>query len=172
MCFHAFFKRSLFLSTGNLIHFILGDQDSRAFGSMGSSNFSKIIFTIRSLCLIGFPFSLGFYSKDSIIGNSLSSINSVIITVFIISCCFTVCYRFRVIYIRFYNNPSSPSNISFTEELFFYLPVTTLFLCRVFLGNYFFFFYTSPYLFSLTERFTGILIIVRGIIIFKYLPRN
>lgn len=27
--FHAFFKRVLFLSTGNLIHFIFGAQDSR-----------------------------------------------------------------------------------------------------------------------------------------------
>jgi len=54
--FHAFFKSSLFLSTGRIIHLIFGEQDSRDFGSLGISNFSKLIFLVRGLRLMGFPF--------------------------------------------------------------------------------------------------------------------
>ncbi len=70
---HAFFKSSLFLATGRLIHSLLGGQDCRIFGSLGGSYFSKIVFIVRSLRMCGFPFLLGFYSKDSILGVFLSN---------------------------------------------------------------------------------------------------
>src|ERR1700759_3084098 len=67
MIIHAFFKSILFLRTGSLMRVLGGGQDSRFFGGSGFSFFSFLYFLVRGLCLIGFPFYIGFYSKDYII---------------------------------------------------------------------------------------------------------
>jgi len=67
---HAFFKRMLFLRTGSLIRQIVGGQDSRFYGRSILNYGSFIYFRVRRLCLAGFPFFLGFYSKDFIISSS------------------------------------------------------------------------------------------------------
>lgn len=66
MIIHAFFKSMLFLNTGSLISDLLGGQDSRSYGG-GFSFGAFSCFVVRSLCLIGFPFYIGFYSKDTIL---------------------------------------------------------------------------------------------------------
>lgn len=168
--FHAFFKRSLFLSTGRIIHYLLGDQDSRNFGSLGSSFFSKLLFFIRSLSLIGFPFSLGFYSKDTILGEILFSRFNLISFLFLFGCCFTVAYRARLIYMGFIGFPSFFSSFSFGDDKFFYLPVIILYFFCVFIGNYFFFYFIPPVVFSFMEVFFGLLVIRVGLFLFKLSP--
>lgn len=168
--FHAFFKRCLFLSTGNLIHFILGCQDSREFGGFGSSGFSKILFIIRVLSLSGFPFSLGFYSKDTLIGGEIFFSNGVFSFIFFMSCFFTVCYRFRIIYIAFFIFPSFQSSLSFIDEVFYYFPVIVLYLFNIFIGNFFFINFLPPLFFSFYEFFLGLFIVFIGLIFFKLFP--
>nr|YP_009192677.1 NADH dehydrogenase subunit 5 [Tyrophagus longior]ALP46621.1 NADH dehydrogenase subunit 5 [Tyrophagus longior] len=111
--FQAFFKSSLFLSTGNLMHYLGGNQDSRNFGSLGFSFFSKLIFSMSSLSLMGFPFSLGFYSKDTIMGELLFTYFTFSSFVFILSCCFTVAYSIRLVYMGFMMFSSFFSTTSF-----------------------------------------------------------
>jgi len=67
---HAFFKRMLFLSTGSLIGQMGGSQDSRFYGRDIFNYISYIYFLVSCFCLSGFPFLIGFYSKDAIISNS------------------------------------------------------------------------------------------------------
>lgn len=169
--FHAFFKSSLFLSTGNLMHYLLGDQDSRSFGSLGSSSFSKIIFSLSCLRLIGFPFSLGFYSKDRIIGDLLFSSFSLVSFLFVVSCCFTVAYRVRLIYMGFTGFPSFSSLGSFLDDGFFYFPLLFLFLMCLFVGNFFFFYFIPPVVFSFFDFFLGVIIIIRGYTLFLISPK-
>jgi len=130
--FHAFFKSCLFLSTGSLIHFFFGDQDSRNFGSLGLSFFSKLYFTIRVLRLAGFPFSLGFYSKDSVL--SLVSYSRVggFSFLFFVGCCFTVSYRVRLVYMAFFRFSTFPVLPMFYEDFCFF----SLFLLFFFLLFY------------------------------------
>jgi len=168
--FHAFFKSSLFLSTGNLIHYLLGDQDSRNFGSLGSSFFSKMIFSISNLSLMGFPFSLGFYSKDTIIGILLFDNFSYISFLFLLRCCFTVAYRFRLIFMGFIMFPSFSCRLRFVEDTYFYYPILFLYVTCVFFGNFFFFFFLPPLCFSFLDFFFGLFIIFFGFIFFIYFP--
>jgi len=58
------------------MHYMMRGQDSRNFGSLGSSYVFKLFFVVRGLSLIGFPFSLGFYSKDTILGSLLFDFSS------------------------------------------------------------------------------------------------
>lgn len=109
--FHAFFKRSLFLSTGNLMHYLFGGQDSRNFGSLGCSFFSKVIFFLSCMSLMGFPFSIGFYSKDAILGSMGDLGGGFCYFLFIFSCCFTVAYRIRLIFMGFFLFPSFPVSV-------------------------------------------------------------
>ena len=171
MVFHAFFKSSLFLSTGNLIHYIGGDQDSRDFGSFGFSFSSKLIFSMSCLSLIGFPFSLGFYSKDRIIGDLLFSSFTFSSFVFFLGCCFTVAYRFRLIYMGFMISPSFFSSTSYLEDFYFFLTILLLYLPCVALGNFFFFNFLSPIVFSFLDFSIGLFIIFFGFIFFKNSPQ-
>lgn len=168
--FHAFFKSCLFLSTGSMIHLLLGDQDSRNFGSLGLSNFSKILFSMRSLSLIGFPFSLGFYSKDRILGEMLFSLSRFSSFMFAFGCCFTVAYRVRLVSIAFYGFPTFFSNLLFKEDKFFYFPIVSLYFFCIFVGNFFFLNFLPPVLFSFLDFFVGIFIIMGGFLFFFISP--
>ena len=64
---HAFFKASLFLGAGSIIHAIIDEQDIRKMGKfLNYLPFTYICIFIGSLAIIGFPFLTGFYSKDII----------------------------------------------------------------------------------------------------------
>jgi len=168
--FHAFFKSSLFLSTGNLIHFILGGQDSRDFGSFGFSFSSKFIFSMSCFSLMGFPFSLGFYSKDSIIGEILFSLFSLYSFLFFLGCCFTVSYSLRLIFMGFINFPSFFFNRGFIEDVFFFVSILFLYTPCVFIGNFFFFYFCPPVSFSFLDFFLGVVIIIGGVLLFYFTP--
>ena len=69
---HAFFKALLFLAAGLAIHAVVGEQDIRKLAGIGKlMPFTKVVFLIGSLALVGiFPFA-GFFSKDSILAAAL-----------------------------------------------------------------------------------------------------
>jgi len=65
---HAFFKALLFLGSGSVIHALSGEQDLRNMGGLRT----KIPWTFgtmlcAALAIAGFPFTSGFFSKDSIL---------------------------------------------------------------------------------------------------------
>lgn len=169
--FHAFFKSTLFLSTGSLIHFLIGDQDSRVFRGFFISFFCKLFFLIRCLCLIGFPFSLGFYSKDFILGGLLYLNNSSLICyIFVLSCSLTVSYRIRLLIIRFSKYIRFNPFINFRERKVFFCGVLVIFLLTVFIGDFFFFYFIPVnFLFSFFELFVGVLVFCGGIFVYLLL---
>lgn len=71
---HAFFKALLFMTAGSVIHALSGEQDIRRMGGLGKR--MKVTGTtalIGTLAIAGVPFLSGFFSKDAILGATLTS---------------------------------------------------------------------------------------------------
>lgn len=65
---HAFFKASLFLGAGAIIHSLSGEQDMRKMGGLlRKTPVTAIAMLFAYLAIIGFPGFSGFFSKDLIL---------------------------------------------------------------------------------------------------------
>ena len=65
---HAVFKSLLFLCSGFFIHCFLGNQDIRFMGGLViQCPYISSCFCVCFMCLCGFPFFSGFYSRDFVI---------------------------------------------------------------------------------------------------------
>jgi NADH-quinone oxidoreductase subunit L len=107
---HAFFKALLFLSAGIAIHAIVGEQDIRKLAGIGKlMPFTKIVFLIGSLALVGIPPFAGFFSKDSILAAGLDrGWYGILITVVgLVGAFLTGVYAFRLYFIVFTGEPSA-----------------------------------------------------------------
>jgi NADH-ubiquinone oxidoreductase chain 5 len=124
---HAFFKSILFLRTGSLMGQMGGLQDSRFYGSSSFSFGSFIFFLVSCFCLGGFPFFLGFYSKDFIISSFSFMEGSFFYIVFLFGCFLTVSYRFRLVLRAYFYFYKYESYFFFFERFEFFLFVFFLF---------------------------------------------
>lgn len=148
MSLHAFFKSMLFLSAGFLIFRYGGFQDFRVCMGGGFAGWCFVFFVTRSLCLCGFPFLLGFYSKDTILSTMPSVGRWFLSFVFFASCVVTVLYSVRVVSILFLGNIRSLV-VSYREESnFFFVPsLALLFFCSLGGGCFFWYFLSDCYFF-------------------------
>lgn len=138
ICIHAFFKSLLFLRTGSLIFNLRGNQDSRLYGSFRVSHISLLFFFLCSLCLAGFPFYIGFYSKDFIINRRGLIVGELYYFLFLVGCVLTVCYRVRLlalVYGGFLKGFSFSRN---EESVYFYLFSFLLFFSNTLVGGFFY----------------------------------
>jgi NADH-quinone oxidoreductase subunit L len=107
---HAFFKALLFLAAGIAIHAVVGEQDIRKLAGVGKlMPFTKWVFVVGSLALVGiFPFA-GFFSKDAIIAASLDRgwYGDVIYAACLAGAFLTGVYAFRLVFIVFTGEPSA-----------------------------------------------------------------
>jgi len=111
---HAFFKALLFMAAGLIIHALAGEQDIRKMGGIGAKMpWTRWMFLVASLALVGiFPFA-GFFSKDAIIAATLNIgwYGYVFFVVGLIGAFLTGLYTFRLYFIVFPGKPSA-----FVEE--------------------------------------------------------
>src|SRR5207237_3789170 len=101
---HAFFKALLFLAGGIAIHAVVGEQDIRTLTGIGQLiPFTKVVFLIGSLALVGIPPFAGFFSKDSILTSALARgwYGDVIFAVGLFGAFLTRIYAFRLYFIVF-----------------------------------------------------------------------
>lgn len=69
---HAFFKALLFLTAGSVMHALAGQLDIRTMGGLRKKMpVTCWLMFAGCLALAGFPFTAGFYSKDTILGDAL-----------------------------------------------------------------------------------------------------
>jgi NADH-quinone oxidoreductase subunit L len=65
---HGFFKATLFLGAGSVMHAMHDEVDMRRFGGLRKAMpITFVTFTAGYLAMIGFPFLSGYFSKDAII---------------------------------------------------------------------------------------------------------
>ncbi len=99
---HAFFKALLFLCCGAIMHGMAGQLDLRKMSGLRNVKGFGVIswtFLIGCLCLAGFPFTAGFFSKDSIIAQAFASGNPTFATlgwIALFTAFLTAYYTFRV----------------------------------------------------------------------------
>jgi len=99
---HAFFKALLFLCCGAIMHGMAGQLDLRKMSGLRNVKGFGIIswtFLIGCLCLAGFPFTAGFFSKDSIIAQAFGSGNDRFVLlgwIAVFTAFLTAYYTFRV----------------------------------------------------------------------------
>ena len=105
LIFHAYFKALLFLTAGAIIHTILDLQDFRKTGGLlNLLPVQSILSVIGLTSLIGFPFTTGFYSKESILNNSYSLysiMGQYSYLILIVSALLTIIYSYRFFIIIF-----------------------------------------------------------------------
>lgn len=124
---HALFKALLFLTAGHILIITFGNQDIRMIGGLGIIiPFTSLMFTLRSLCLVGAPFLRAFYSKHLILELILySPLNLVRVLIILVATFITAKYVFR----RLKGVIWSKTNIrivSGCSDIFRFLPVSIL----------------------------------------------
>jgi NADH-ubiquinone oxidoreductase chain 5 len=142
MVIHAFFKSILFLSSGYVIYFTFGGQDFRASGGFRSFGLVHLFVFSRVLCLIGFPFLLGFYSKDTIIRMFSFFFGVTFYSFFMLSCVLTVFYRLRFFFLLFSLTRFGSLHCEEESVTYFFSSVFLFFFC-CFLGFFYFWFFLS-----------------------------
>lgn len=136
---HAFFKAGLFMCAGLVIHALNNEQDIRRFGGLiHLLPLTYFAMLLCSLCLGGFPFFAGYFSKDAIIEMSFL-FDTVFLFPFILlvlAACFTVAYSVRLFYYvfwrPFYGFRSSLTEVHETPRSV--VAVLTLSFISIFLG--------------------------------------
>nr|BBN79996.1 NADH dehydrogenase subunit 5 [Grandidierella rubroantennata] len=137
---HALFKSTLFMCAGFVIHNMKGSQDGRYSGIFNfGSPVLGILFSVTNLALCGFPFLAGFYSKDLILENSITSeLGVFMILMIILSTGLTVSYSLRVFFFSI-SNKSKTFSVNFSSDFSFVLMMSTFILFMMSISGGFFF---------------------------------
>ena len=99
---HAFFKALLFLGAGSVIHALGDEQDMRKMGGLAKvMPVTYWTFLAATLAISGIPPFAGFFSKDMILGQVLSSGHPVEWVVGVITAGLTALYMFRLFFLTF-----------------------------------------------------------------------
>jgi len=99
---HAFFKALLFLGAGSVIHGLHEEQDIWKMGGLKKKMpVTFWTFIIGTLALSGVPPLSGFYSKDSILAQTLVQGNYLLLGVTVFVAALTTFYMFRLFFVAF-----------------------------------------------------------------------
>jgi NADH-quinone oxidoreductase subunit L len=108
---HSFFKALLFLGSGSVIEAAHHEQDIQKMGGIGKKMpVTRTTFTIGALALAGVPIFAGFFSKDEILFNTMTSgllgpLGSVLWVVGAAAALLTAFYITRCVVLTFYGTP-------------------------------------------------------------------
>jgi len=168
---HALFKAMIFLGRGSLIVQFGGVQDSRFYGGFFFGYFAKIHLLIGSLSLIGFPFLVGFYSKDVIMTEMEGVGGLIVVMIFFICCILTVLYTVRMLFSGFVGNWVGHPAAGFVERGSFFSPVSVLLVWCIFSGAFISmsFWVGSFFLSRCLDYFLGVYIIIGGTVLLLFL---
>ncbi len=101
---HAFFKALLFLSSGVVMHAMLGHLDLRKMSGLKRQlPKTNLVILVGCLALAGFPLTSGFFSKDAIVGYAFGH-SFVLGGVLLLTSFLTAYYTFRL-YFQVFQGP-------------------------------------------------------------------
>jgi len=141
---HAFFKALLFLGAGSVIHAMHHEQDMRHMGGLRHKiPFTFAMMTIGTLALTGFPFTAGFYSKDSVIEAAFASHNHFHAYGYwmtVIAAGMTSFYSWRLVFMTFFGKPHDHHHYDHAHEspLTMTIPLAVLAVGALFSGVVFY----------------------------------
>ena len=105
---HGFFKASMFLGAGSVMHGMKDEVNMRKFGGVGKfMPITALTFGLGYLAIIGVPPFAGFYSKDKIIETAFNAggIKGIILGVAtLLGAMITAFYMTRVVILTFFGN--------------------------------------------------------------------
>nr|QBP33749.1 NADH dehydrogenase subunit 5 [Bombus kashmirensis] len=103
---HAFFKSMMFMCAGSFIHYMMGIQNFRFYlGAYYLYPLKGLLLLLSLLMLSGFPFLVGYYSKDLIIEHYFLNVMSIFSVMnLILGTIFTVSYSTRILMLMFKSN--------------------------------------------------------------------
>ena len=136
---HAFFKALLFLCAGSIIMSLHHNQDITKMGGLKSKlPITFYCFVIGTLCIIGFPLTSGFFSKDLILEIMLynsSNISFVAYIMLLLGAFVTTIYSLRLLFIVFYGNyRGDSSDVIHEQSNFILIPLIILAILSIFSG--------------------------------------
>nr|ARX96608.1 NADH dehydrogenase subunit 5 [Xylocopa appendiculata] len=144
---HAMFKSLMFMCAGSYIHYNYSIQDVRDYsGMMSIYPIKGLIFIFTSLSLTGFPFLLGFFSKDLIMeeffNNKLMMLNMMNL---LLGTIFTVSYSTRLYLLLMYNKSVKFKYNMIMEDKMMNLVMFKLMMISLIYGKYYFMLLYSLY---------------------------
>jgi NADH-quinone oxidoreductase subunit L len=99
---HAFFKALLFLSSGVVMHAMLGHLDMRKMSGLKKVlPKTNLVMLVGCLALAGFPLFSGFWSKDMIVGQAMSR-STLLGCMLLLTSFLTAYYTFRLYFSVFH----------------------------------------------------------------------
>lgn len=136
---HAFFKALLFLCAGSIIMSLHHNQDITKMGGLKSKlPITFYCFVTGTLCIIGFPLTSGFFSKDLILEIMLynsSNISFVAYIMLLLGAFVTTIYSLRLLFIVFYGNyRGDSSDVIHEQSNFILIPLIILAVLSIFSG--------------------------------------
>lgn len=164
---HALFKSLLFLTAGALIFYSLGNQDIRIKSRIKNNFlFLNVLIITTNLSLIGFPFTSGFFSKDSILLEEYDKrINLFLEMLLITACIITVIYTINTILLTNNYSYNIRTFTSYSISKFLIFPILIMIPMIVIFGKLFIFFLDKEsYELSFLKKIIGILLVGSGIL--------
>jgi len=142
---HAFFKACLFLGSGAVIHALHDEQDIRNMGGLRKvMPITFVTFVIATLALAGIPPFAGFFSKDHILWEALSTPNSVwpwlprvLWGILVLAAFLTAFYMWRLVSLVFlgtYRGPQEKLHHAHEAPFSMAMPLVVLAVCSTLVG--------------------------------------
>jgi NADH-quinone oxidoreductase subunit L len=118
---HAFYKALLFMAAGTVIHSLHNEQNIYNMGGLRTKlKGTYLAFLAGAASLAGIPFiTAGFYSKDAILWNTLSTKwgSPVIYGIAMLTALMTAIYSFRLIFVVFHGTPRKDIHVHLPDRL-------------------------------------------------------
>ncbi|GII88507.1 NADH-quinone oxidoreductase subunit L [Sphaerisporangium siamense] len=103
---HGFFKASMFLGAGSVMHAMNDEVDMRRYGGLASKmRITWATFGLGYLAIIGFPLLSGYWTKDGIIETVMEHTNPIFGWLAVIGAGITGFYMSRVFFMTFHGKP-------------------------------------------------------------------
>nr|ADD62151.1 NADH dehydrogenase subunit 5 [Takobia yixiani] len=124
MVSHALFKALLFMCAGNIIHSSLDNQDLRKLGYLClQMPVTSACLNTANLALCGFPFLVGFYSKDLIIESFyISGTSTWVVALACFATALTLTYSMRLSYYALIYQPNNRPTFNLNDSAQFSTP--------------------------------------------------